>query len=112
MPFAAGRPSGAGFGIPPTAFLSFAGTLVPIFATIIAAFITTAADKEYGAATAFNPKALTIYAPSLPFHARRAADLALEPDLIGIIAAAILAIVVVGFASDGLLSGSKCGNYE
>jgi hypothetical protein len=38
--------------------------------------------------------------------------LALKTDLVGTVASAIFAIVVVGFTSDGLLSGSICGNHQ
>jgi hypothetical protein len=51
-----------------------------------------------------NPQALPINTPGLPLNARRTADLAVHADLIGIVATAVFAIVVVGFASDGLLS--------
>jgi len=74
--------------------------------------IPTPADREDGAATTLNPQALTIDSPRLALNARRPADLALESDLIGIVAAAVFAIVVVGLALDGLLSGAQCGNHK
>jgi hypothetical protein len=54
---------------------------------------------------------LTIHAPSSALNARGAADLAIQADLIWIIAATIFAIFVVGFASDAVLSGGKHGDY-
>jgi hypothetical protein len=59
-----------------------------------------------------NPQALPINTPSLPLNAGRTADLAVHADLIGIVAAAVLAIVIVGFASDALLSRGECWDYK
>jgi hypothetical protein len=59
-----------------------------------------ATHTEDCAAAAFNPKALAINSPSSALNARGAADLAFHSDLIGIVATAVFAIVVVGFASD------------
>jgi len=102
MPVIAWWPGSIGFGIPPTA----------LWTTLAMSAIPTAADREDGAATTLNPQALTIDSPRLALNARRPADLALESDLIGIVAAAVFAIVVVGLALDGLLSGGKCGNNK
>jgi hypothetical protein len=55
---------------------------------------------------------LTIHTPSPAFNTWGAADLAVKSDLIGTVTATILAILVVGLASDGLLSCSKCREYE
>jgi hypothetical protein len=104
MPVVAWWPGSIGFGIPPTALWT---TL-----TLAMSAIPTAADREDGAATTLNPQALTIDSPRLALNARRPADLALESDLIGIVAAAVFAIVVVGLALDGLLSGAQCGNHK
>ena len=38
--------------------------------------------------------------------------MAVHADLIGIVAAAVLAIVIVGFASDALLSPGECWDYK
>ena len=104
MPVTARWPGSIGFGIPPTALWT---TL-----TLAMSAIPTPADREDGAATTLNPQALAIDSPRLALNARRPADLALESDLIGIVAAAVFAIVVVGLALDGLLSGGKCGNNK
>ena len=104
MPVTARWPGSIGFGIPPTALWT---TL-----TLAMSAIPTPADREDGAATTLNPQALAIDSPRLALNARRPADLALESDLIGIVAAAVFAIVVVGLALDGLLSGGKYGNNK
>src|SRR5207248_6205178 len=52
------------------------------------------------------------YPPGAALDTRRAADLAVKSDLIGIVAAAVFAVIVVGFASDRLLSSSKRRNNE
>jgi len=104
MPATARWPLSTWFGIPPTALWT---TL-----TLAMSAIPTPADREDGAATTLNPQALAIDSPRLALNARRPADLALESDLIGIVAAAVFAIVVVGLALDGLLSGGKCGNNK
>jgi len=104
MPVTARWPFSIGLGIPPTAFWTTR--------TLAMSAIPTATDREDGAATTLNPQALAIDSPRLALNARRPADLALESDLIGIVAAAVFAIVVVGLALDGLLSGAKCGNNK
>jgi hypothetical protein len=104
MPVTARWPGLIGLGIPPTAFWTTR--------TSVRSAIPTAADREDGAATTLNPQALAIDSPRLALNARRPTDLALESDLIGIVAAAVFAIVVVGLALDGLLSGGKCGNNK
>jgi hypothetical protein len=104
MPVTGWWPGRVGLGIPPTAFWTIR--------TLARSTIPTAADREDGSATALNPQTLTINSPRLPLNARRPADLTLESDLIGIVATAVFAIVVVGLALDGLLSGGKCGNNK
>jgi hypothetical protein len=71
-----------------------------------------AADDEDRAASLLNPQALPINTPGLPLNTRRTADLAFHADLIGIVAAAVLAIVIVGFASDALLSRGERWDYK
>jgi hypothetical protein len=71
-----------------------------------------AADDEDRPASLLNPQALPINTPGLPLDARRTADLAFHADLIRIVAAAVLAIVIVGFASDALLSRGEGWDYQ
>jgi hypothetical protein len=69
-------------------------------------------NDEDCATTLLNPKTLPINSPATAFNARGAADLAVQADLIWIIAAAVFAILIVGFASNALLSRGKCRAYE
>jgi hypothetical protein len=102
VPITAWWPGRIRLGIPPTAFWTAR--------TLARSAVPTAADREDGSATTLNPQALAIDSPRLALNARRPADLALESYLIGIVVPAVFAIVVVGLALDGLLSGGKCGN--
>jgi len=102
-PIAARWPRGAGFGIPPATPIS----------VIMIAIISSAGANDEGCATALlHPQTLPIDAPGTALNAGRTADLAIQADLVWIIAAAILAILIVGFASDALLSRGECGDYE
>lgn len=105
VPVAARWPGGTGLWVPPTWTVGSAGAW-PWAAPAIAA------DDEDRAASLLNPQALPINTPGLPLNARRTADLAFHADLIGIVATAVLAIVIVGFASDALLSRRECWDYE
>jgi hypothetical protein len=101
VPIAAGWPSGAGFGIPPAVTIS----LITI--------ISSARTNEEDRATALlNPQALTINTPGAALNTRRTTDLAVQTDLVRIVAAAVFAIFVVGFAGDALLRRGECGDYE
>jgi hypothetical protein len=104
VPITARWPGRTRLGIPPTAFR--------VTRTLAWSAIPTAAYREDGAATTLNPQALAIDSPRLALNAWRPTDLALESDLIGIVATAVFAIVVVGLALDGLLSGGKCRNEK
>jgi hypothetical protein len=104
VPITARWPGRIRLGIPPTAFWATR--------TLARSAVRATADREDGAATTLNPQALAIDSPCLALNARRPADLALESDLIRIVAAAVFAIVVVGLALDGLLSGGKYGNNK
>ena len=78
----------------------------PVVAILIAAARATTNDED-GAATAVDPQAIAVHAPGLALGALRLADLAIELHLIGIVAATILTIAVVGFTLEGVLGGGQ-----
>jgi hypothetical protein len=59
-----------------------------------------------------NPQTLPINTPGLPLNARRTADLAVHADRIEIVTTAVFAIVIIGFASDALLTRGECWDYK
>jgi hypothetical protein len=103
VPIAARWPGSAGLGIPPAAAISV------ITITIVSAAHTNDEDR---ATALLNPQALTINTPGSALNARRTTDLAVQADLVRIVAAAVLAIFVVGFAGDALLRRGERGDYE
>jgi hypothetical protein len=110
VPFPAWWPRRIRLGLPPVAAISIIATSIAV--VTVATGFSAVADDKYGAATLCDPQAFAIHTPSPAFNTRGAADLALKSDLIGTVTAAILAILVVGLAFEGLLSCRKCRYYE
>jgi hypothetical protein len=103
VPIGAGWPRSAGFGIPP---------VMPISLITIMIISSTRTNDEDCATALLNPQALAVDAPSLTLDTRRTTDLSVQTDLVRIVAAAVFAIFVVGFAGDALLRRGECGDYE
>src|SRR5215471_21448800 len=103
MPTTRRWPPHTRFRIPPAAARS-AWAAVPRTAK--------ASHDENGAAAAFDPQALPVNAPGLSFNARGAADLLLQSDFAGAVAATIFAVVIIGFALEGLLCEADRWNCE
>src|SRR5262249_26954382 len=94
VPISAGRPRISGSGMHPTGTTRSraAGT-----------WADRPAHRKDRSAAAINPQPAPINAPALVVHARRAADLALQPDLSNVVVTAVLAVAVVRLAGDPLI---------